>query len=108
MIPMGWIGTAGIVAIEGSYLPQIVRLFRLKRAEELSLFFPAFNLAGRLLALTYSLMRADQVFVVGFIIGALMRLTLLLQVTWYRRFPGGASRAPAAPPLASSDEVRAP
>jgi lipid-A-disaccharide synthase-like uncharacterized protein len=85
MIPVAWIGTVGIVAIEASYLPQIIRLFRLKRAQELSLFFPGLNLAGRLLALTYSALTGDHVFVVGFLFGSLLRFTLLLQVGWYRR-----------------------
>jgi lipid-A-disaccharide synthase-like uncharacterized protein len=76
---------AGIVAIEGSYVPQIVRLARLKRAEELSLFFPGLNLVGRLLALTYSIVMRDHVFIAGFLLGAMLRLTLLLQVWWYRR-----------------------
>ena len=88
MISMEWIGMAGVLAIEGSYVPQIVRLFRLKRADELSLFFPALNLAGRLLALSYSLLVRDQVFTVGFLLGALLRLTLLIQVIVYRRGPG--------------------
>jgi len=94
MVSMVWIGTAGIVAIEGSYVPQIVRLFRLKRSEELSLLFPALNLVGRLLALTYSLLAKDHVFTVGFFFGALLRLTLLLQIAWYRR----AATMPAGPP----------
>jgi uncharacterized protein with PQ loop repeat len=92
MISIAWIGTAGIVAIEGSYFPQIVRLFRLKRADEISVFFPGLNLAGRLLALTYSILVHDQVFVLGFLFGALLRLTLLTQVAWYRYV---ASRAKA-------------
>jgi lipid-A-disaccharide synthase-like uncharacterized protein len=85
MISIAWVGMAGIVAIEGSYVPQIVRLFRLKRAEELSLLFPALNLFGRLLALVYSICTNDHVFIAGFLLGALLRLTLLLQVIWYRR-----------------------
>jgi uncharacterized protein with PQ loop repeat len=88
MIPMEWVGTAGVLAIEGSYLPQILRLFRLKRAEELSLFFPGLNFIGRLLALTYALVTRDHVFTAGFFLGALLRLTLLAQVAWYRRKPG--------------------
>jgi len=95
MTSMAWVGTAGILAIEGSYVPQILRLFRLKRAEELSLFFPALNLVGRLLALTYSVLTRDHVFTVGFLAGALLRLTLLIQVAWYR----GAGRRAAQPSM---------
>jgi uncharacterized protein with PQ loop repeat len=85
MLPVTWLGTAGILAIEGSYFPQIARLYRLKRAEEVSLFFPALNLLGRLLALGYSVLTSEHVFTIGFLVGAVLRLTLLLQVAWYRR-----------------------
>jgi uncharacterized protein with PQ loop repeat len=109
MISSAWIGTLGIIAIEGSYLPQIVRLFRLKRAEELSLLFPGLNLAGRLLALTYSILTNDHVFIVGFLFGSMLRLTLLVQVAWYR---GARKREPSVqgerplPPLASRGLAR--
>jgi uncharacterized protein with PQ loop repeat len=79
------VGAAGLVAIEGSYLPQIVRLFRLKRADEISYLFPGLNLAGRILALTYSAAVGNTVFTVGFFLGAALRLALLAQVAWYRR-----------------------
>jgi uncharacterized protein with PQ loop repeat len=79
-----WLGTLGIVAIEASYLPQIARLYRLKHADDISLFFPSLNLFGRLLALTYSFLASESVFTFGFLFGAALRLTLLLQVAWYR------------------------
>jgi uncharacterized protein with PQ loop repeat len=79
------LGTAGVLAIELSYVPQIVRLFRMKSAEEVSYLFPGLNLLGRLLALTYSLIVSNPVFTFGFFVGATMRLLLLLQVAWYRR-----------------------
>jgi uncharacterized protein with PQ loop repeat len=85
MISMVWLGTAGIIGMEASYVPQIVRLFRMKHADELSLLFPGLNLAGRLLALTYSVLTDEHVFTVGFLIGSLLRLTLLLQIAFYRR-----------------------
>jgi uncharacterized protein with PQ loop repeat len=82
-----------MLIIEGSYFPQIARLYRLKRAEEVSLFFPGMNFAGRLVALTYSIVTGEHVFTVGFLVGALLRLTLLLQVAWYRRLEARASAA---------------
>jgi lipid-A-disaccharide synthase-like uncharacterized protein len=81
------VGAAGLVAIEGSYLPQIVRLFRLKKADEISYLFPGLNLFGRILALTYSATVGNAVFTVGFFVGAALRLALLAQVAWYRRRP---------------------
>jgi lipid-A-disaccharide synthase-like uncharacterized protein len=82
--PWWFLGTAGLVAIEGSYLPQILRLHRLKRADDVSLFFPALNLAGRLLALSYALITQEHVFTVGLIVGVVLRATLLGQVVRYR------------------------
>ncbi|MGO8994529.1 MAG: PQ-loop repeat-containing protein [Polyangiaceae bacterium] len=81
------LGAAGLVAIEGSYVPQIVRLFRLKKADEISYLFPGLNLAGRVMALAYSVAVGDSVFVVGFLVGATLRLVLLTQVAWYRHRP---------------------
>ncbi len=84
MTPFCWLGAAGIVAIEGSYVPQIVRLFRLKRAEDVSHFFPLLNASGRVLALLYALSHGETVFVGGFFVGIVLRLVLLGQVLWYR------------------------
>ena len=81
------IGALGMVAIEGSYLPQIARLHRIKHAGDVSYFFPALNMAGRILALIYALTSGNDVFVAGFIVGIALRLTLLGQVAWYRRRP---------------------
>jgi lipid-A-disaccharide synthase-like uncharacterized protein len=82
---MWWvIGTAGLLAIEASYVPQIVRLGRLRRADDVSLLFPALNATGRVLALTYSILSSQPVFIAGFVVGLLLRTTLLSQVIWYR------------------------
>lgn len=75
----------GMMAIELSYLPQIARLHRLKRADDVSYFFPLLNVAGRILALAYSVARGEDVFVVGFLVGVVLRTALLAQVVWYRR-----------------------
>lgn len=79
------LGAIGLIAIEGSYFPQILRLYRLKRAEEVSLLFPALNLLGRLLAMSYAVLTSEHVFSAGLVVGILLRGTLLLQVLWYRR-----------------------
>ncbi|HEY1954554.1 MAG TPA: PQ-loop repeat-containing protein [Polyangiaceae bacterium] len=85
MTPFWWLGSAGFLAIEASYVPQIARLFRLKRADEVSYFFPALNLIGRVLALVYSMSEHNTVFVSGFVLGISLRVVLLAQVFWYRR-----------------------
>lgn len=84
---------AGFLAIEASYVPQIVRLHRMKRAEEVSLLFPALNLLGRVLALAYALGEGETVFVSGFALGIALRLVLLVQVAWYRRATSPARSA---------------
>ena len=87
MTPFWWMGSAGFLAIEASYVPQIARLHRLKRAEEMSYFFPLLNVIGRFLALAYSVTEHNDVFVSGFVLGITLRVILLAQVWWYRRKP---------------------
>lgn len=84
-LPYWVIGSLGMIAVEASYLPQIARLARRKSADDVSLVFPLLNLAGRLLALGYSVAVGDRVFVAGFVIGACLRGALLVQVAYYRR-----------------------
>lgn len=78
------LGTAGIWCIELSYLPQIARLHRRKDAEDISLFFPGLNMLGRLMAMLYAMHISEQVFAFGFMVGLIMRGTLLTQVIYYR------------------------
>jgi lipid-A-disaccharide synthase-like uncharacterized protein len=78
------LGTVAILCIEGSYVPQIVRLFRIKHAEDVSVFFPSLNLFGRGLAVIYSFAQHQPVFVMGFMLGMLLRAILLSQVVYYR------------------------
>lgn len=85
MTDINWLlGSVGLLAIEGSYLPQIARLYRLKRSEDVSLFFPALNLLGRVFALVYSASKGEHVFVAGLLLGIALRAALLAQVLWYR------------------------
>jgi lipid-A-disaccharide synthase-like uncharacterized protein len=89
------LGTLGMVAIEGSYVPQIARLFRLKHAEDVSVLFPSLNLFGRALAVAYSLSQGQSVFVFGFTVGILLRGVLLSQVVYYRWHHRRAQPEPA-------------
>jgi lipid-A-disaccharide synthase-like uncharacterized protein len=97
------LGTLGIVAIEGSYLPQIARLYRLKRSEDVSVFFPSLNLFGRALAVAYSITQGQTVFVLGFTLGIVLRGILLSQVVYYRWL----QRRTAAEPVHSGNIVGA-
>lgn len=78
------LGAAGIWCIELSYLPQIARLYKRKDAEDISLFFPGLNTLGRLMAMLYAMHIGEQVFAFGFMVGLVMRGTLLAQVIYYR------------------------
>lgn len=73
-----------MLAIEASYLPQIRRLHRLKRAGEVSIYFPALNLFGRLLSFAYTLHAGESVLAMGFLAGIALRATFLTQVVHYR------------------------
>lgn len=84
-LPVWVLGTLGIVAMEASYVPQIVRLARLGHAEQLSVLFPALNLSGRLAAFSYSVLVGQAVFGVGFFFGSLIRAVLLGQILVLRR-----------------------
>lgn len=78
------LGSLGIWLIELSYVPQITKLFRRKTTQDISLLFPGLNLAGRLLAMGYSIAIDEQIFAIGFMLGSFMRATLLFQVIYYR------------------------
>ncbi len=78
------LGTIGVVAMESSYVPQLVRLFRVKHADEVSLLLPGLSLGGRLCAIVYAHSQGQNVFVAGFLIGVLLRACLLIQVAYYR------------------------
>jgi lipid-A-disaccharide synthase-like uncharacterized protein len=101
-----WLGTLGMIAIEGSYLPQIWRLYRLKHAEDISVLFPSLNLAGRILALSYSLSAHEPVFTLGFLAGAMLRATLLAQVVAYRYLHPRSRKSATLGPLLPDGLVR--
>lgn len=81
---MQWVATVAMWLMESSYLPQLVRLYRLKEAEEFSLLFPLMNLTGRVLVMIYSYYRGEYVLAGGFLGGLCLRCSLLMQVLYYR------------------------
>ena len=84
---MSWLTILGLAAtllVEGSYLPQLVRLHRLKHADEFSLLFPLLNLIGRLAGLVAALLHQNMLFCGFFLVGILVRAVLLVQVLHYR------------------------
>ena len=84
---MSWHLFLGLIAtwlVEGSYVPQLWRLYKLKHADEFSLLFPLLNLMGRIAGLAASILKQDAVFSGFFLVGIVVRLTLLCQVLYYR------------------------
>lgn len=79
------VAALAMVMIEASYVPQIVRLYRTKKAKDLSTFFPLMNAGGRILGLTYTGFTGEIVLALGFLAGILLRVTLLFQVWYYKR-----------------------
>lgn len=78
--PHWYVGTLGIIAMEASYVPQIVRLWRRGQAHDLSVFFPGLNVLGRLFAVIYATLNHELVFGAGFLFGIFIRGSLLAQV----------------------------
>lgn len=74
----------GLYIVEASYLPQLWRLYRLKRADEFSVLFPFLNIFGRACGVVCSLMLHQSIFGWFFTFGIVLRSCLLLQVVYYR------------------------
>lgn len=96
------LGVVGMWCMETSYGPQIVRLWRRKHADDISLLFPSMNLFGRLCAMIYAAQMGSMVFAAGFLVGWLIRLTFLGQVIWYRRKAIAAEAVGATLPVSAS------
>lgn len=91
-----WLGASGVWLVEASYLPQIVRLFRLKESDEFSFLFPTINIFGRLAGIAASVAGGNAMLGWFFVVGIVLRLVLLSQVVYYRgkRRPGEVDRTP--------------
>ncbi|MER3474878.1 MAG: hypothetical protein C4335_12845 [Armatimonadota bacterium] len=61
-----WVAVLAMWLMEGSYLPQLIRLYRVKEAEEFALLFPLLNVTGRFLVMLYSHARGEDVLALGF------------------------------------------
>jgi len=76
--------TLSMLMIEGSYLPQVYKLYKTKQAKDFNLLFPLLNAGGRLLAMMYTLSRGEWVLAIGFLFGLTIRFILLGQVLYYQ------------------------
>jgi MtN3 and saliva related transmembrane protein len=59
------IGLVGVLFVELSILPQIVKTYRTKKASDISLMYLTLLLLGLLLLLLYSIIIYDVVFILG-------------------------------------------
>ena len=84
------IGLIGMLGIEASYVPQIIRLFQTKKAGDVSPFFPGMNLMGRIMAFAYSMHLGQSILGLGFFIGMTLRAVFLVQVLHYQNRERGS------------------
>ena len=78
------LAVAATSIIECAYIPQLLRLLKLKEANAISLFFPAMSVFGRLLAIAYMAHKGECIFATGICVGVLLRGTFLGQVAYYK------------------------
>lgn len=74
----------GCAAVETCYLPQLMRLYRLKAAEEISLVFPTLNVMGRITTVACLAHFGQNIFAFWITIGIILRSSFLFQVAYYR------------------------
>nr|WP_309695305.1 PQ-loop repeat-containing protein [Armatimonas sp.] len=85
---MSWPIFLGLLAtwlVEGSYAPQLWRIYQRKQAGDFSLLFLILNITGRCAGLAAALLQNSPVFVGFFVVGITVRGILLLQVLYYHR-----------------------
>lgn len=74
----------GPALVESSYIPQIVRLYRIKHAEEISVLWPSLNLAGRAVNIVITWYAGLTFFSMAVVFGLILRASFFTQVLYYR------------------------
>ena len=77
MNPSEYIGLAAGFFVTCSFVPQLIRVFRLKSAREISLLFTSFLVLGMICWLTYGILNGLLPVILWNIIGGCLVLTLL-------------------------------
>jgi len=77
------IGYMGNILLLIGYTPQIVKILRTKKAEDISIFMWIFYFFGDLFALTYAILTKDPVFIVLFGFFSLGNITLIILTRKY-------------------------
>ena len=82
---MVWLGYIAGLFVTFSLLPQIIRVFKLKSAREISLMFNAMLLIGVLLWMAYGIAQKDTPIIVWNAIGAALTALLMFAKFKYGR-----------------------
>lgn len=80
-----YIGLIAGLVVTCSLIPQIMRVFRLKSAREISMLFTSLLLLGMVLWLVYGIMQGLFPVILWNVIGALLTMTLLVGKVKYGR-----------------------
>lgn len=80
-----YIGLIAGLVVTCSLVPQIMRVFRLKSAREISMLFTSLLLLGMVLWLVYGIMQGLFPVILWNVIGALLTMTLLVAKLKYGR-----------------------
>lgn len=89
-----WVVFVGILLVESSYVPQLIRLYRVKTTAEISFWFPFMNLVGRLIVMVCSFWIQQQVLGFGVLLGIIFRTVFFVQVFYYKFQAGRKVNAP--------------
>jgi len=73
----------GIAFSELSYIPQIWKLHKKKKAKQISLYFPVMNIVGRL-CIAIATFDINIILSMGFVIGTLLTIIFTWQVVHYK------------------------
>ena len=84
-MPIGLVGFIAGAVVTVSYIPQIVRVFRLKSSHEISLPFTALLLMGICIWLAYGVAKRDVPLILWNAVGAIQAALLLYAKLKYGR-----------------------
>lgn len=83
------LGVAAGALTSSGYIPQIVKGFRTKRLEDVSVMMPGILGVGMLLWLAYGIHKEDLPIILANIAGSTFAFTIVIQTCYYRRYQGG-------------------
>jgi MtN3 and saliva related transmembrane protein len=79
------IGIAAGVLTSASLLPQLIKIIRKKKAEDVALFMPILLLCGLILWIIYGFMKKDVPIIATNIFSAIVNTSILVLTVIYKR-----------------------